>query len=195
MNSTAEWSDVQNYLLGSVMLLGKVAESCSADILIAVDVIEKSLRQGHKILLCGNGGSAADCQHIAAELVVSMKNKDRKALAAIALTTDGSVLTASSNDYGFDGVFERQVEALGMAGDVLWVISTSGKSKNVLLAVRTARSKRIKTIGLTKQGSDLVGLVDVAIALPSNDTQLLQEAFLSIEHYICLTLERRLFGQ
>lgn len=191
MNATLEDS-VRNYLLSSVTLREKVAERCTESIILAIDIMEKSLQQGHKILLCGNGGSAADCQHIAAELVCSIRNRDRKALAAIALTTDTSILTAYSNDYNFDGVFDRQIEALGIAGDVLWVISASGRSENVLLAVRAAHSKRIRTLGLTQLGGALAKIVDIAIEIPSCDTQMLQEIFLSIEHFICLELERRL---
>ncbi|RMH32453.1 MAG: D-glycero-beta-D-manno-heptose 1-phosphate adenylyltransferase [Acidobacteria bacterium] len=156
------------------------------------ETIFQALLKGKKILLCGNGGSAADAQHIAAELMGRFE-KDRKALSAIALTTDTSVLTALSNDYGFETVFERQVEGLAHEGDVLVGISTSGNSKNVILAVMKARQKGCKTIALTgKNGKKLASLCDEAILVPSSKTSRIQEAHITIGHIWCEIIEEKL---
>ena len=157
--------------------------------------IAAAFRSGRKLLLCGNGGSAADCQHMATEFVSRLSRaRDRRALPAIALTTDTSFLTAFANDEGFEGVFERQVEALGAAGDVLLAISTSGSSRNVVRAVRAAKERGLVTIALVGQGGELTGLVDRAIVVPSRDTQRIQETLLPIEHVICELVEEELFG-
>jgi D-sedoheptulose 7-phosphate isomerase len=157
-------------------------------------VIVQAFRAGGKLLLCGNGGSAADCQHMAAEFVSRLtKTFERPGLPAIALTTDSSFLTAYANDCGFDGVFERQVQALGQPGDVVLGISTSGNSPNVVRAVRRARAAGLRSIALTGDGGLLGSLADVAIAVPSTDTQHIQEAHLAIEHLICWLVERELF--
>ncbi|HLG93466.1 MAG TPA: SIS domain-containing protein [candidate division Zixibacteria bacterium] len=144
-----------------------------------------ALRSGRKILLCGNGGSAADCQHFAAELVVQLrKGKLRKAHPAIALTTDSSILTATGNDFGFEKLFSRQVEALGAAGDVLVAISTSGTSVNVVEAARAARKKRMSVIGLTGKDAGRLGkLADSWVTVPSTDTQRIQEMHITILHF------------
>ena len=156
--------------------------------------IAQSLEQGGKVLLCGNGGSAADAQHIAAEFV-SVLTQDflRPGLAAIALTTDTSVLTASANDFGFSGIFARQVQALGRPGDVLIGISTSGNSENVVKAVECARSRGIHTIVLTGQGGGkLAAAADIAIRVPSATTQFIQESHIMIGHILCELSERSL---
>lgn len=144
-----------------------------------------ALKAGKKVLLCGNGGSAADCQHFAAELVVRLhKGKLRKARAAVALTTDSSILTAAGNDLGFEKLFARQVEALGIAGDVLVAISTSGTSANVVEAARAARRVRMKVIALTGESSGKLGkLADFWVAVPSADTQRIQEMHITILHF------------
>jgi D-sedoheptulose 7-phosphate isomerase len=148
-----------------------------------------TLKQGGKILLCGNGGSAADCQHIAAEFVVRYEKK-RKALAAIALTTDTSILTASANDFDFDAVFSRQVEALGNTNDCLIAISTSGRSGNVIAAVKAANNKGMAVIGLTgSEGSELSQLASITIKVPSNITARIQEAHILIGHWWCAVVE------
>ncbi len=160
----------------------------------AIDVIYNALKNGNKILICGNGGSAADSQHFAAEIVGRFK-LERKGMPAIALTTDTSILTAIGNDYGFDRIFERQVEALGKEGDVLVGISTSGNSENVIKAVNKAREMGIYTIGLLgKSGGKLKDIVDLALIVPSNDTARIQECHLTIYHVICEEVEKRLFG-
>ncbi len=144
-----------------------------------------ALKSGRKILLCGNGGSAADCQHFAAELVVRLrKGKLRKAQPAIALTTDSSILTASGNDLGFEKVFARQVEALGATGDVLLAISTTGASANVVEAAREARKRGTKVVALTGKNRGKLGkLADCWIAVPSGNTQRIQEMHLTILHF------------
>ncbi len=148
-----------------------------------------SLSAGHKLLLFGNGGSAADSQHIAAELIGKLKTK-RRALPAIALTTDTSNLTALANDFGYDTIFERQIEALGQEGDVAIGISTSGHSPNVLAAVRAAREKEMKTVALTgRDGGPLAKLVDVSITIPSDSTQRIQESHITIAHILCELVE------
>jgi D-sedoheptulose 7-phosphate isomerase len=164
------------------------------DIARAAVVIAESFRRGGKLLLCGNGGSAADCQHVAAEFVNRLsKDRERRALPALALTTDTSCLTAYANDYGFDGVYARQVEAFGTAGDVLLAISTSGSSPNVLAAAETARARGIAVVALVGNTGPLTGAADVAIGVPSSDTQLIQQVHLAVEHLICELVERALF--
>ncbi len=170
-------------------------EACAESIASAVDMLTTSLRAGGKLLLCGNGGSAADCQHMAAELVGSLsRHVARPALAAVALTTDTSFLTAYANDFGFESIFERQVQALGRAGDVLLAISTSGGSENVRRAVGAARVGELRTVGLFGEGAPLAADVDCAIVVPTRDTQHVQEAMLAIEHVVCQLVVREMFG-
>ncbi len=148
-----------------------------------------TLAQGKKVLLCGNGGSAADAQHIAAELTGRYKT-DRKALPAIALTTDTSALTAIANDFGYKRVFERQVEALAEEGDLLIAISTSGNSKNVIRAIKKAKSMGCRVIGLSgKDGGRMSELCDLNIIIPSNDTPRIQEMHITIGHIICQSVD------
>jgi D-sedoheptulose 7-phosphate isomerase len=173
----------------------RTAEECEDAILAAADLISQAFRAGAKVMLCGNGGSAADCQHMAAEFVSRLtKAFERPGLPAIALTTDSSFLTAFANDCGFDGVFERQVQALGRPGDILIGISTSGSSPNVVRAIRLARSSGLRSVVLTGAGGLLAALADVAISVPSTDTQHIQETHLAIEHLICWFVERDLFS-
>jgi D-sedoheptulose 7-phosphate isomerase len=171
-----------------------MAESASASIAAAADLITNCFRSNGKVLLCGNGGSAADCQHMAAELVGRLTNeKDRPGLPAIALTTDTSFLTAYPNDVGFDGVFARQVQALGSPGDILIAISTSGRSRNVLTAVEEARSKGLSIVGLLGEDGPLATAADIAIRVPTDDTQVIQQVHLAVEHLICHLVERALY--
>jgi D-sedoheptulose 7-phosphate isomerase len=174
----------------------KIIKECSDDILSASELIIDAFRKGNKLLLCGNGGSAADCQHIAAELVIRLSHKiKRPALPAIALTTDTSFLTAGGNDIGFENVFARGVEGLGNKGDVLITISTSGNSENIIKAVQTAKSKVIKTIGfLGGDGGKLKSLVDLPIVIPSSNVQRIQEGHITVAHIICEIIEEELFG-
>lgn len=148
-------------------------------------LIISTLVSGHKILLCGNGGSAADCQHFAAELVIRYQ-KTRRAYPAIALTTDSSILTAHPNDFSFDSLFARQIEALGAEGDCLIAFSTSGNSENILQACITARQKNMSSIGLIGgDGGKLKPLVDMPIVIPSRTTARVQEAHMLIYHWWC----------
>lgn len=157
----------------------------------AIMVILDALRARHKLLICGNGGSAADAQHFAAELVCRFE-KQRRALPAIALTTDTSVLTAWSNDYSFETVFSRQVEALGQKGDILIAISTSGNSMNVIRAVERAKEIGIFSIGLLgKDGGKLKDLVELALIVPSHRTCHIQECHMAIYHIICAAVEEK----
>jgi D-sedoheptulose 7-phosphate isomerase len=158
----------------------------------ALQILERSLRRGGKLLLFGNGGSAADAQHIAAELVIRYKS-DRPAIAAIALTTDSSALTACGNDLGFDALFERQIEALGRKDDVAIGISTSGKSQNVLRGLRQARALELRTVGLAGgTGGEMPSLCDAVIVIPSSITARIQEMHITIGHMLCKALEQRL---
>jgi D-sedoheptulose 7-phosphate isomerase len=158
----------------------------------AAELITAALSSDRKLLLCGNGGSAADSQHIAAELTGRFVS-DRRALAAIALTTDTSALTSIANDYSFDEVFSRQVAALGQRGDCLLAISTSGNSRNVIRAAETARSEGLHTIGLLgRNGGALRAICDVPIVVPSETTARIQEAHGFIGHVLCGLIEQRL---
>ena len=156
----------------------------------AVCLLIEALEKGNKIFFFGNGGSAADSQHLAAELVGKMFIEGRRALPAIALTTDSSNLTALGNDFGFETVFARQIEALGKPGDVAIGITTSGQSPNVLAAVKTARQMGLKSIGfIGKDGGKLKGLVDIAIVVPSESTQRIQESHITIGQILCELIE------
>jgi D-sedoheptulose 7-phosphate isomerase len=154
-----------------------------------------SIRRGNKVLFAGNGGSAADAQHLAAELVGKLAF-DRPGLPSISLTTDTSILTAIGNDYGYDQVFERQINALGTSGDVFIGISTSGRSKNLVKALAAARKKGITTIGMTGAGGgDMLALCDTCLRIPSNETQKIQEGHIMLGHIFCGLVERMMFPQ
>jgi D-sedoheptulose 7-phosphate isomerase len=175
----------------------RAAELCVELIVEAAEAITECLRKGGKLLVCGNGGSAADSQHIVAEFVsVLDKRRRRPAMAALALTTDTSTLTAISNDFGYAGVFERQVEALGRPGDVLLGISTSGNSENVIRAIELGHCKQVKTIALTGgDGGRLKQIADITICIPGYDVQHIQEAHLAVEHLVILLTEEQLYGE
>jgi D-sedoheptulose 7-phosphate isomerase len=182
-------------LILSAELKGRTAESALESILDAASYLVKCFRSANKVLICGNGGSAADAQHMAAEFVNRLSGDlERPGLPAIALTTDTSFLTSYANDIGYDGVFERQVQALGNPGDILLGISTSGNSRNVIRAIEAARQRRLGTIGLLGEGGALTNLVDQAVVVPSRNTQHIQECLLTIEHAICGVVEQTLFG-
>ena len=227
---------VANHLRESAAVKQRTIECCTASILAAAELIAESFKNGGKLLLCGNGGSAADCQHTAAEFT-SRLSADfmRPGLPAIALTTDTSFLTAYANDFDFGGVFARQVQAIGKPGDVLIGISTSGRSRNVIRAFETAHAMGVKTVALTGAGTGerrgghrfeenwsppvgslascpqpasnatppgppsvrrgMIDLADVAICVPSDNTQHIQEAHIAIEHIICHLVERAVFGE
>jgi D-sedoheptulose 7-phosphate isomerase len=159
------------------------------------EIIANALHAGNKLLIAGNGGSAADAQHIAAEIVGRYK-QDRPAYAAIALTTDTSALTAIGNDYGFEQVFARQIEGLGRRGDVLLAISTSGRSPNILAALKVARQRGLITIGFTgAKGTSLGALCDHLVVSPSEDTAVIQQIHLTLAHGICDVIEQALTGK
>jgi D-sedoheptulose 7-phosphate isomerase len=175
----------------------RAGELCLDAVLQAADAIASSLRNGGKLLVCGNGGSAADSQHLAAEFVAVLDRRFvRPALAAIALTTDTSILTAVANDFGYARVFERQVEALGRPGDVLLAISTSGDSECVVRAVEYALGNNILTIALTAgNGGSLGEMADIVVCVPSDRVQLAQEVHMTIEHLMTSLVEQHLFGE
>ena len=186
---------VKRFLKVSGDLKHLVAETLSGEILNAAHSIRDCLSNGGKLLLMGNGGSAADCQHIAAELIGRFK-KERKAIPAIALTVDSSSLTALGNDYGFDAIFSRQVEALATPDDAVVGISTSGNSKNVILALNLARKIGCKTVGfMGNDGGDMKNCVDVGIIVPSNDTARIQEVHITVGHIICEIIEQDLIHE
>jgi len=183
---------VKNLLNISADLKKTVAETLSSEILDAAQKIQGRLEAGGKLLLMGNGGSAGDAQHIAAELVGRFK-KERKAMPALALTVDTSSLTALGNDYGFDTIFERQVEALANKNDTVIGISTSGNSENVVRAINKANSIGAFTIGLLgNDGGKLKDAVNLPIIIPSNDTARIQEVHITIGHIICEIIEEDL---
>ncbi len=172
----------------TVQTEGKVVQQIAESISLAIGA-------GHKLLLCGNGGSAADCQHIAAEFVNRFR-MERSPLPAVALTTDTSILTAISNDYSFDEVFEKQVQALGQQGDVLLSISTSGRSENILRALKAASHRGLSTVGLTGvNGDKMAPLCDHLLRVQSDDTPRIQEVHIFLGHLLCDLVERMLFGR
>ncbi len=180
---------VKNFLNASADLKYQVAETLAADILKAAHWVRDSLNAGGKLLLMGNGGSAADAQHIAAELVGRFK-KERKSIPAIALTVDTSTLTALGNDYGFDTIFSRQVEALARKGDVLLGFSTSGNSENVIRAFKLANEMGVTTIALLgHQGGRAKEQAQLAIVIPSEDTARIQEVHITVGHILCELIE------
>jgi phosphoheptose isomerase len=187
----------RTYLTETAELMRSVVQDCLADVVEAADRIAASFRAGGTLLICGNGGSAADAQHLATEFVSTLTlDHPRPAIRALALTTDTSLLTAIANDFGADGVFARQVDALGRPGDVLLAISTSGNSANILRAAERARANGVTVIGLTgATGGKLAPVSDVAIRVPSTVTAHVQEAHLTIEQLIALLAERDLYPE
>jgi D-sedoheptulose 7-phosphate isomerase len=168
-----------------------------AAVLAIAQAVEKSLRAGGKVMLAGNGGSAADAQHIAGEFLSRLRF-DRHPLPALALTTDSSVLTAVGNDYGYEQVFERQLRGLGRKGDVFIAISTSGRSPNVLTALAAARELGITTVGFTGTAPGaavMLPLCHLVLVAPSDDTPLIQQVHITAAHAICEIVERRMFGK
>lgn len=177
-----------------------VAEAVARDAVLhatltaAADATANALKSGRKLMVAGNGGSAADAQHLAAEFVCRLSD-DRPAMRAVALSTDSSILTAVSNDYGFERIFARQIEALGERGDVFFGISTSGNSPNVLRAIELCRTVGIITVGLTgKTGGKMPPLCDYCLRVPSDVTMYIQQAHLALEHIFCLLVEQAYFS-
>lgn len=184
--------DITRELHESAALKVHVAETQGAIIQAMIECVWESMQQGGKLLMCGNGGSAADAQHLATECMVRLET-ERAPLPAIALTTDTSLLTAAGNDYGFETIFARQVAGLGRPGDVLLVISTSGNSPNVVHAVEEAHRRGMQTLGLLgKDGGRLKQMVHMALVVPSPSTQRIQEVHITIGHILCGALERRI---
>ena len=185
-------TDVHACLSRSAEVKLQTAADCSEKVIEAAEMIVASLRGGGKLMFCGNGGSAGDSQHLAAEFVATLDHRrPRHGLAALALTTDTSFLTAYANDFGFEGVFARQVETLGRAGDVLVAISTSGNSANVVAACEAARRHDIRVCAMTgEDGGRLAELADVLLAVPSTVTMHIQESHIALGHVMTLAVER-----
>ena len=187
---------VRKQLEASIQTMTRVLndDAIHAAVVEAGRLTAEAMKRGRKLMICGNGGSAADAQHLAAEFV-SRLTIDRPALRAIALTTDTSILTAIGNDHSYDNIFERQVEALGQEGDVLLAISTSGNSKNCVKALKLANAIGIHTVALTgNRGGLMAALAEINIIIPSDTTMNIQESHLALEHIFCMVVERFYFG-
>ena len=186
---------VRDYLREAGDLFARARDACEDDIVAATDVLVRSFRAGGKLLICGNGGSAADAQHLATEFVSTLTiDHPRPSIPAIALTTDTSLLTALANDFGVESMFARQVESLGRSGDVLLAISTSGSSANVVRAAERARELDLRVVAMTGEtGGTLAPAADVAIRVPSRITAHIQECHLAIEQLVALVVERELY--
>lgn len=188
---------VRRQLALSIETMTKVLndEALHKAVVEAGRITAEAMKAGRKLMVCGNGGSAADSQHLVAEFV-SRLTVDRPAMRAVALTTDTSILTAIGNDYSYDNVFERQVEALGQKGDVLLAISTSGNSKNCVKALKLARKMDIHTIAYTgNKGGAMAEFADINVIIPSGTTMNIQESHLALEHIYCMVVERFYFGE
>jgi len=183
---------IKDLLLESIQVKEDLLRTRIDNIIDIADLIIESLKKNGKVILFGNGGSASDSQHIAAELVGRFK-KDRTALAAIALTTNTSIITSLANDYGYEIIFSRQIEALGQKNDIAIGISTSGKAKNVAAGIKQAKKMGIKTVALTGgDGGELIKLADVSLMVPSAVTARVQEAHITIGHIVCEMVEQAL---
>lgn len=189
---------VRSHLYGSIETKEQLVHKCIPAIILAARTIAKDFKSNKKVLLCGNGGSAADCQHLASEFVnlLSLKN-NRPALPAIALTTDSSVITAAANDFGYEHIFDRQIQALGNLGDILIGLTTSGNSANILSACAVAKQCHFTTLILTGDSGKVYTdeNVDIIIGVPSNNTQYIQESHITIGHILCELVEYILFGE
>ncbi len=192
---TAELQKIEAHFKGHIQAIEKASQALAADIERCAFQLIEALRKGKKLLVMGNGGSAADAQHMAAEFVGRFL-KNRKAMPAIALSTDTSILTAVGNDFGYDEVFKRQVEALAAPGDVVIGISTSGCSNNVFHALTTANEIGCLTVGLLgRDGGNISGIVDINLTVPVQETPFVQEAHLSIIHILCDLAESGIFPE
>ena len=182
--------NIKNQILDSAKIKNEMVKNGVESIEKAAELLIGSINAGGKILWCGNGGSAADAQHLATELMGGMSDHDRMPIPSIALTTDSSFITAWSNDTDFDSIFSRQVQGLGEEGDVLVGISTSGNSENVINALKQAKYKNLKTIAFTgKTGGSLDGIADITIKVPSDNTQRIQESHIMIGQILCSLIE------
>ena len=187
---------IQKEIQESIELKNLVKEKLSERIVEVAHALAECIKNGGKLLLCGNGGSAADAQHFAGEMVVRLSSDyTRSALPAITLSSNDYVLTACANDFGFEQVFSRQIEALGKPEDLLICISTSGNSPNLITAANKAKEKKMKTVGLLgRDGGQLRGLSDLSIIVPSNNTPRIQEIHIFVCHILCELVEKELFG-
>ena len=182
--------NIKNQILESAKIKNEMVNNGIESIEKAAQLLIESVKDGGKILWCGNGGSAADAQHLATELMGGMSDHDRMPIPSIALTTDSSFITAWSNDTDFDSIFSRQVQGLGEEGDVLVGISTSGNSENIINALKQAKFKKLKTIAFSgKTGGSLDGIADVTIKVPSDNTQRIQESHIMIGQILCSLIE------
>ena len=185
--------EIQSQLRSHCEVMAAIERDLSPAIACTVSLLVDAFRDGNKLLVMGNGGSAADAQHFAAEIVGRFK-LERRALPAIALTTDSSILTAIGNDYGFESIFSRQVEAHASAGDVVVGISTSGNSPNIQLALQVAAKRGCRTVALLgRDGGTIKGFAELPIVVPSHDTPRVQEGHIAIIHIVCDLLEKALF--
>jgi len=183
-------NDIQSIIQDNNNISLKILEQCTENIKKAIELSNSAVKNGNKIIWCGNGGSAADAQHMAAELMGGLVSHDREPIASIALTTDTSFITAWANDTDYSTIFSRQIEGLGNRRDVLIAISTSGNSINIINAINTAINKKMKIIILTgKSGGKMKDLGDVRIKIPSTNTQRIQEGHLLVEHILCEYVE------
>ena len=187
---------IDRYYQNLTQLISDMPSSIKKQIEESAIIISDAFKNGNKILIAGNGGSAADAQHLAAEFIVRLTNdKNRNAMPAIALTTDTSIITACSNDYGFDQIFARQIEGLGNKGDIFLAISTSGNSKNLVTACQTAANKGLKIISfLGNDGGKIKKCSDISLIIPSQQTSHIQEMHITIYHLICDLVERIYFS-
>jgi D-sedoheptulose 7-phosphate isomerase len=194
---TQETARFAAMMMKSADLKRRVAVELADSVVAVVDASETSLRGGGKLLFCGNGGSAADAQHLATEMLIRLRpNSERPSIAALALTLDPAMLTACGNDYGYDRVFERPLRGLGRRGDVLFGITTSGRSPNVVLALRAAREMGIVTVGLLGgAGEPALGQCDLVLLVPDTETARIQECHISLGHAVLELLEDRLIAR
>jgi D-sedoheptulose 7-phosphate isomerase len=185
---------ILNILEAGITAKRSCVESNLDNLITAADMLTACMAAGGKVLIFGNGGSAADAQHLAAEFINRFQI-ERPPLAAIALTTDTSVLTSIGNDYHFDDIFSKQIKALGKKGDIAWGLSTSGNSPNVVKAVKTAQKIGIPTIGMTGRGGELAKCADLVFAVDSDTTARVQETHITLGHILCELLERKLYPE
>ena len=185
---------ILNILEAGITAKRSCVESNLDNLITAADMLTACMAAGGKVLIFGNGGSAADAQHLAAEFINRFQI-ERPPLAAIALTTDTSVLTSIGNDYHFDDIFSKQIKALGKIGDIAWGLSTSGNSPNVVKAVKTAQKIGISTIGMTGRGGELAKCADLVFSVDSNTTARVQETHITLGHILCELLERKLYPE
>jgi len=189
-------SFIQAKILDSASVKTSMLDHCLSDIDKATSLMKSAFHSGKKFLWCGNGGSAADAQHLSTELLGGLMDHNRQAIPSIALTTDSSFLTAWANDTDFNSIFSRQIEALGSAGDILIGITTSGNSNNIIQAIHQAQVQNMQTIVLTgASGGEINGKADVTIQIPSDDTQRIQEGHILVGHILCELIENSVLGK